>query len=83
MRQCIAEFEQSHLGEMRRSGLARVPPLRKAALRIGVDQRHRTDARAVGLDREMSRQGRLARAALLRRHHQHMHETSPRAVGPL
>src|SRR6185437_4842553 len=44
----------------RRLRRARVPPLRETALRIGVDQRHRPEARAISLDREMTRQRRLA-----------------------
>ncbi|MEI9886188.1 MAG: hypothetical protein WDN08_06730 [Rhizomicrobium sp.] len=61
----LAELQQSDLGEMRRRRFPRVPPMRQRALRVGVDQRHRADAGAVGLDREMAGQRGLPRAALL------------------
>ena len=53
------------LDEMRLGRLARVPPMRQAALRIGVDQRHGAGARFTGFHRQMPGQGGLARSALL------------------
>src|SRR5690348_8701850 len=71
--QRLTQLHEMDFGEVRRGRLARVPPMRETALRIGIDQRHRADVRLVRLDREMARQSRLARAALLRGHHENMH----------
>ena len=49
----IGAVEQSRLDEMRFRRLAGVPPMRKAALRVGVNQRDRAGPGAPGFHRQM------------------------------
>ena len=60
-----------------RDAVARVPPGRERALRIGIDQRHRPGAGELGLDRQMARQRGLAGAALLRAERDDVHRNDP------
>jgi hypothetical protein len=54
-----------------------VPPVGQAALWIDVRQRHLSNPFPLGLHAEMTRQGRLARAALARRDHDNSHGLPP------
>ena len=70
--------------EERGLGRARVPPFGQAALRVGVDERHRAEAGAVGLDGEMPGHRCLARPALLGRDSDNVHmplQTTRPALG--
>ena len=57
----------------RHVGLALVPPVGKAPLRVDVDQADRSCPRQLRLHRKVTGQGRLARSALLRCHSQDAH----------
>ena len=53
--QRFAQLQQADFRKVRRARGARVPPVRQAPLRIGIDQRNRTDVRLVGFHRQMAR----------------------------
>jgi hypothetical protein len=64
-RKVAGQARHRRLGESGELVLAFVPPIGQRALRIDVDQHDGTGAGPLGLDGEMSGQGRLARSALL------------------
>lgn len=64
-RQRAFQVGQARLDEVRRGRLARVPPMSKAALRIGVDQRDLAGAGAGCFHGQVAGQGGLARPAFL------------------
>src|SRR6185437_3037362 len=71
------------LGKGRHVGLALVPPIGKAALRVDVDQADRACPRQLRLHRKMAGQGRLARSALLRCQCQDAHAFPLATVTPV
>ena len=70
------------LRERRVFRLALVPPVGERALRVDVDQHNRPGTGALRLYREMARQRRLARSALLRSQCQYSHRLVPLFVSP-
>jgi hypothetical protein len=67
---------QRRLRESGRGGRPRVPPFGQRPLGIGVDQRDGSIARTLRLDRDVTRQGRLSRPALLGREHHNSNAVS-------
>ncbi len=63
--QRLFQIGQPSLDEIGRGQLARIPPMRQRALRVGIDQRDFARPGAAGLDRQMAGQGGLARPTFL------------------